>query len=64
MRELGDKKEVLDHLKEFTNKVLTTVLIIDGKSLDTIFKHADCENLFFELAIKAPTVCVCRCSPT
>lgn len=64
MRELEEKKQVQDHLKEYTNKSITTVLIIDGKSLETIFKHEDCEALFFELAIKAPCVCVCRCSPT
>ena len=64
MRELIDQKLIKEHLKEFTPKVLSTVLIIDGKTLDTILKHEDLESTFFEIAIKAPCVCVCRCSPT
>ncbi|CDW80139.1 probable phospholipid-transporting atpase iib-like [Stylonychia lemnae] len=64
MRELDDPKLVQDHLKEFAPKVLTTVLIIDGKTLDTILKNNDTEQAFFEISIKAPCVCVCRCSPT
>lgn len=64
MRELEDHKLVLEHLKEFAPKVLNTVLIIDGKTLDTILKNENCEEQFFDIAIKAPCVCVCRCSPT
>eukprot|EP00347_Sterkiella_histriomuscorum_P020592 403337222 len=64
MRELDDPKIVKEQLKEFTPKVLQTVLIIDGKTLDTILKNEDTEQAFFEVAIKAPCVCVCRCSPT
>ena len=43
MRELDDKKQVIEHLKEFAPKVLNTVLIIDGKTLDTILKNDDTE---------------------
>lgn len=42
-----------------------TVLIIDGKTLDSILTLGESlEQQFFEIAIKAPCVCVCRCSPT
>jgi phospholipid-translocating ATPase len=64
MRELETAKQVQMHLKEFSTKAITSVLIIDGKSLDSVFKSEGCEALFFELAMKAPCVCVCRCSPT
>jgi phospholipid-translocating ATPase len=64
MRELTDPKLIKEHLKEFTPKVLTTVLIIDGKTLDSILKNDEIEAAFFDIAIKAPCVCVCRCSPT
>jgi magnesium-transporting ATPase (P-type) len=68
MRELEDGeagyKIIKEMLKEFNSKSKNTVLIIDGKSLDSIFKNESCEALFFEEAIKAPCVCVCRCSPT
>lgn len=64
MREIEDYRQVLENIKDFAPKVLTTVLIIDGKTLDTILKNDNCEEQFFEIAIKAPCVCVCRCSPT
>ena len=43
MREIDDPKVIKEHLKEFTPKVMTTVLIIDGKTLDTILKGDDTE---------------------
>jgi len=64
MREIDDPKIIKDHLKEIAPKILTTVLIIDGKTLDTILKNNDTEQAFFDISIKAPCVCVCRCSPT
>lgn len=66
MRELTEKKVILEHIKDVSPRVQVTVIIIDGKSLDTIINtgSADLEQAFFELAIKAPCVCVCRCSPT
>ena len=64
MREITEKKLIHEHLKEIANKILMTVIIIDGKSLDTVINNSDTEHAFFELAIKAPCVCVCRCSPT
>ncbi len=64
IREVEDNKMIKDHLKEFSTKSQNSVLIIDGKSLDTILKSLDNEQAFFEVAIKAPCVCVCRCSPT
>jgi phospholipid-translocating ATPase len=41
------------------------VLVLDGKTLDTILNNGKyLETVFFEIAIKAPSVCVCTCSPT
>ena len=37
-------------------------LILDGASLDLCVEHH--ESLFLEVACAAPTVVVCRCSPT
>ena len=39
----------------------STVLFIDGDSLGSALAH--CEALFFELALKLPSVICCRCSP-
>ena len=41
-----------------------TTLIIDGRTLDTIISYESLTASFFTVAIKAPCVCVCRCSPT
>lgn len=64
MRELTDRKVIMEHIKEVAHRVQISVIIIDGKSLDSIINSPDLEAAFFEIAIKAPTVCVCRCSPT
>jgi magnesium-transporting ATPase (P-type) len=65
MRELDDRKIIEQHIKDVGPKIALTVLIIDGKTLDTILTVGEAlEQTFFELAIKAPCVCVCRCSPT
>jgi hypothetical protein len=36
MRELEDKKEIEQHIKDLATKIAMTVLIIDGKTLDSI----------------------------
>lgn len=64
IREIEDEKLIKEHLKDYTSKTKNTVVIIDGKSLETVIKYEECEKMFFENAIKAPCVCVCRCSPT
>lgn len=65
MREIEDEVIVEQSIKDISPKIAMTVLIIDGKTLDTILTGRNyLEKKFFELAIKAPCVCVCRCSPT
>jgi hypothetical protein len=41
MREMEDFKVIRDALKELAGKSLTSVLIIDGKSLDSILKNEE-----------------------
>lgn len=38
--------------------------MIDGITLDVCLKSKHLEELFFQVATQAPSVCVCRCSPT
>ena len=64
MREITEQKIVEQQIKEVTQKISSIVLIIDGRTLDTILEDQALEQQFFEVAIKAPCVCVCRCSPT
>ena len=38
--------------------------MIDGTTVDTILSQTKLEERFFQESTKAPSVCVCRCSPT
>lgn len=40
------------------------MLIIDGNSLATVLSDLATELRFFDIAKNAPSVCICRCSPT
>jgi phospholipid-translocating ATPase len=40
------------------------MLIIDGSSLATVLSDTATEERFFDIAKNAPSVCICRCSPT
>ena len=63
MRDLVTVREVEDILSDFEKKT-NTLLMIDGTTLDVILSKATLEEQFYEAATKAPSVCVCRCSPT
>lgn len=43
IREIEDNKLIKEHLKEFAAKSQNSVLIIDGKSLDTVLSSNDNE---------------------
>lgn len=40
------------------------MLIIDGQSLSIVLNNPKIEETFFQIAKDAPSVCICRCSPT
>lgn len=50
-------------MSDFETKT-KTLLMIDGQSLDLVMADQDMETRFFTAATQAPSVCVCRCSPT
>jgi phospholipid-translocating ATPase len=64
MRELADTWEASKKLEEFARKATNVILMIDGGSLDLFLKDKKLEERFFMETTKAPSVCVCRCSPT
>lgn len=64
MREIQLKTECQERIQQLNRNIAKTTLIIDGKTLDTIMQYEDLTKSFFTIAIKAPCVCVCRCSPT
>mmetsp|Transcript_16455 Transcript_16455/g.15778 ORF Transcript_16455/g.15778 Transcript_16455/m.15778 type:complete len:102 (+) Transcript_16455:2137-2442(+) len=51
-------------IQEFEKKIQGSMLIIDGGTLSTILTSQGTEEKFFEVAKIAPSVCICRCSPT
>jgi magnesium-transporting ATPase (P-type) len=40
------------------------MLIIEGQILSKVLASQELEELFFAVAKDAPSVCICRCSPT
>jgi hypothetical protein len=52
-----------DVLTEFERRT-KTLLMIDGGAIDLILSKPEMEQRFFIAATQAPSVCVCRCSPT
>lgn len=39
-------------------------MVIDGETFNNCIFNKSIESRFFEIATQAPSVCVCRCSPT
>jgi phospholipid-translocating ATPase len=64
MRELSSASEIYHKIDIFSNHATNCTLIIDGKTLSTIMNDEPLKLRFFEQAMRAPCVCICRCSPT
>lgn len=64
MRELHTKSDCEEKIAQLSRFITKTTLIIDGQTLNTLFAYEDILHTFFSLAVRAPCVCVCRCSPT
>ena len=56
--------EISLKLTDYRKRVKKTILIIDGRTLDTIFESEELIFQFYDVAMLAPCICVCRCSPT
>jgi len=63
MRDVSSASEVINLVQEVIKTVTNTTIIIDGRTLETIFNSPEAQDAFFNAAIQAPCVCVCRCSP-
>lgn len=64
MKELHTVQEIESKLKEVDRQILDSCLMIDGHTIGNCMKNPKLEAFYFEVACKAPVVCVCRCSPT
>jgi len=63
MRDLESIRDASAKLDEFEQKT-NTLLMIDGQTLELLMSESLLEERFFKAATLAPSVCVCRCSPT
>lgn len=63
MKELKTELEVDLHLNQFESRP-NSILMIDGNTIDVCMSTKKMEEKFFNIATRAPCVCVCRCSPT
>lgn len=64
MKELTSKVDIEQKLNEFEKKTQSSILIIDGNTLGVILGLPSIEERFFNIAKNAPSVAICRCSPT
>ena len=64
MKELKTSGDIMQKLNEFEKRTATSMLIIDGNTLSVILGSPSLEERFFGLSKDAPSVCICRCSPT
>ena len=64
MREILTPGEIVSKVQELIKAVKNTTIIIDGKTLGTILDYQEASDAFFNAAVQAPCVCICRCSPT
>ena len=64
IRDMTDSFEIGKKLEDFGRKATNSILMIDGGSLDIILSEKKLEDRFLMESTKAPSVCVCRCSPT
>jgi phospholipid-translocating ATPase len=58
----ANRRDAARYLDLFSTKSNSTVLVIDGPSLQVCLDQFERE--FIELACQAPSVICCRCSPT
>lgn len=64
MRDITEAYDASKRLDEFSRKATSSILMIDGGTLQLCLEDKKLEQKFFSEATKAPSVCVCRCSPT
>jgi len=64
MKDMTETSSVMLMLNDLERKINESMLIIDGITLATVLSRSNVEERFFDVAKNAPSVCICRCSPT
>lgn len=62
-KDLTDEKGILEAIDRFVRNIDSSMLMITGTTLDIVLSNEFLMHQFFSRAIKAKSVCVCRCSP-
>lgn len=58
------QSEISSTLDDLARKIHDSMLIIDGNTLSLVLSDSKLEEKFFDISKNAPSVCICRCSPT
>lgn len=64
MKELTSPVDIHVKLNDFEKKIAKSMLVIDGNTLAVVLSNLSLEERFFEVSKNAPSVAICRCSPT
>ncbi len=64
MKDMTQPQDAMNALNDLERKINDSMLIIDGNTLAVVLSRSAVEERFFEVAKNAPSVCICRCSPT
>ena len=61
---LDSIKDIEEAITKYNMLVHSHMLMVDGCTLSVICNHDSLRQMFFDVAPKAKSVCICRCSPT
>mmetsp|Transcript_4933 Transcript_4933/g.8427 ORF Transcript_4933/g.8427 Transcript_4933/m.8427 type:complete len:128 (+) Transcript_4933:1455-1838(+) len=61
---LVSKSDILYRISLYSKMAKTTLLAIDGQTLDIVLNHRETLYQFMTVALKAPGVCLGHCSPS
>ena len=59
-----NKKTIQDKIAIYSKQIKNSILVVDGTCLETILQSQGLMNAFFRVCMRAPGLCLCRCTPT
>ena len=64
MKDLTNAVDIHQKLDIFEKGIQNSMLIIDGATLSVVLYSPSLDERIFGISKDAPSVCICRCSPT
>jgi hypothetical protein len=58
------KRTIQDKINVYQKQIKNSILVVDGTCLTVILEHKELLDNFFRIALKAPCLALCRCTPT